>query len=199
MSSLASFCRPETFLFSSQKCSARLGGLSLHRRAIRECLRFALPHAEVQRILLVTFEQQPTTNRNRKKTRISFCIERLILRLQCQANHSSLPSGPVLRSGVLQSSFAVLTFANIRIGHLLVDRLEEITVLFVITDDGSTLRKYSLLANEQLCLLEQMELKPTTDDEDWKVNRAEFLAETVREARRKKRVVELLFSTRKNC
>jgi hypothetical protein len=74
-----------------------------------------------------------------------------------------------------------LTFENIRIGHLLVDRLDEITVFFVITTDGLTLRKYSLLGNDQqLCLVEQMELKSSTrSDDDWRVNRAEFLSATV--------------------
>lgn len=115
----------------------------------------------------------------------------------------SLPSGPVLRSGVLHASIGALTFENIRIGHLLVDRLDEsITVFFVITADGLTLRKYSLLGNEQLCLLEQMELKSSSgSDDDWRVNRAEFLSETVGTREREKRAsrerVSPLF--RENC
>jgi hypothetical protein len=92
---------------------------------------------------------------------------------------SSILSGPVLRSGILQSSFDALIFDDIRIGHLLVDQLNDITILFVITLDGLLLRKYSLL-NNQLCLLEQMELKPPVIlINHWKINKAEFISQTV--------------------
>ena len=70
------------------------------------------------------------------------------------------PLGPVLRSGVLQPSFNALVLNDVHIGHLLVDQLNGITVLFVITLDGLWLRKYSLLADQTLCLLEQIDLKP---------------------------------------
>ena len=102
--------------------------------------------------------------------------------LQCEPNQSNeipLHSGPVLRSGVLQSSFDALTLENLRIGHLLIDHFDNITILFVITLDGLTLRKYSFF-NNQLCLIEHIELKPTNIPENqWKINRAEFILETV--------------------
>jgi hypothetical protein len=45
--------------------------------------------------------------------------------------------------------------------------------------DGLWLRKYSLL-NNQLCLLEIIELKPSMIlGNDWKVNKAEFISQTV--------------------
>ena len=102
--------------------------------------------------------------------------------VQCEPHQSSeipLPSGPVLRSGVLQSSFEALPLDNIRIGQLLIDRINDITIFFVITLNGFELRKYSLI-NHELCLLEQIQLKPTTiPDNQWKINQAEFLSERV--------------------
>jgi hypothetical protein len=93
---------------------------------------------------------------------------------------SSFPSGLVLRSGILQSSFDVLVFDDIRIGHLFVDQFNDITILFVITLDGLSLRKYSLLINQNLCLLENIPLKsPSIPIENWKVNKAEFISKTV--------------------
>jgi hypothetical protein len=93
----------------------------------------------------------------------------------------SLPSGPVLRSGVLQSSFDALMLDDIRIGHLLVDQFNDVTILFVISMDGLWLRKYSLLINKNLCLLEQIPLKPPFIlAENWKVNKAEFISKTVK-------------------
>ena len=90
-----------------------------------------------------------------------------------------MPSSPVLRSGVLQTSFEAVALENIRIGHLLIDRVDDVTVLFVVTLNGLELRKYSLIVN-QLCLLERMELKPpNVPDEQWKVNHAEFISERV--------------------
>jgi hypothetical protein len=104
---------------------------------------------------------------------------------QCEFNPfndiSPLPSGPVLRSGVLQSAFDALVLDNIRIGHLLVDQFNDITILFVITLDGLWLRKYSLLINKNLCLIEEIPLKPPMILADnWKVNKAEFISKTVR-------------------
>ena len=65
----------------------------------------------------------------------------------------------------------------------MIDRFNDVTILFVITLDGRSMRKYSLLPNQQLCFLEQVELKPPTiPDNEWKVNRAELIAETVRES-----------------
>lgn len=91
-----------------------------------------------------------------------------------------LPSGPVLRSGVLQSTVEALTLDNIRIGHLLVDQFDDITILFVITNDGLFLKKYSLLSDHGLCLIENLELRPPhLSNNQWKVNRAEFIHETV--------------------
>jgi len=73
----------------------------------------------------------------------------------------------------------ILTLDNIRIGHLLIDHLNDITILFVITFDGLLLRKYSLI-NNQLCLIEQIQLKPRNISENqWKINKAEFISETV--------------------
>ncbi|CAF3565382.1 unnamed protein product [Adineta steineri] len=99
---------------------------------------------------------------------------------KCEPNQSSnipSPSGPVLRSDVLQSSFDVLTLENIRIGHLLVDHFNGITIIFVITFDGLELRKYTLI-NNQLCLIEQIQLKPPDIlDNQWKINKAEFISE----------------------
>jgi hypothetical protein len=93
---------------------------------------------------------------------------------------SSFPSGLVFRSGILQSSFDALVFDDIRIGHLFVDQFNDITVLFVITLDGLWLRKYSLLNNQNLCLLEKIPLKsPNISIENWKVNKAEFISKTV--------------------
>ena len=113
---------------------------------------------------------------------------------QCEPNQSNeipLPSGPVLQSGVLQSSFETLTFENIRIGHLFVDHFQNMTIIFVITLDGLSLRKYSLV-NNQLCLIEHIQLKPTNiSDEQWKINRVEFLSETVRNIhKRRKKMFE---------
>ena len=109
---------------------------------------------------------------------------------QCEPNQSNeipLPSGPVLQSGVLQSSFETLTFENIRIGHLFVDHFQNMTIIFVITLDGLSLRKYSLV-NNQLCLIEHIQLKPTNiSDEQWKINRVEFLSETVRNIHKRRR------------
>ncbi len=94
---------------------------------------------------------------------------------------SPIPSGPVLRSGVLQSSFDAIILDDIRIGHLLVDQLNDITILFVITLDGLWLRKYSLLTNKKLCLIEQIQLKPPMISlNDWRVNKAEFISKTVK-------------------
>jgi hypothetical protein len=96
---------------------------------------------------------------------------------------SPLPSGAVLRSGVLQSSLDALILDDIRIGHLLVDQLNDITIIFVITLDGLWLRKYSLLINQKLCLIEQITLKPPMiSEENWKVNKAEFISKTVRKS-----------------
>lgn len=93
----------------------------------------------------------------------------------------SYPSGPVLRSGVLQSAFDALILDDIRIGHLLVDQFNDITILFVVTMDGLWLRKYSLLTNKNLCLIEQILLKPAMIlEENWKVNKVEFISKTVR-------------------
>ncbi|CAF2146086.1 unnamed protein product [Rotaria magnacalcarata] len=90
-------------------------------------------------------------------------------------------SGPVLRSKVLQSSFNALILDDIRIGHLLVDHFNDLTILFVITLDGLWLRKYSLIVHEndkQLCLIEQIELKPSMiSSDEWKVNKAEFISQ----------------------
>jgi len=73
----------------------------------------------------------------------------------------------------------ILTLDNIRIGHLLIDHLNDITILFVITFDGLLLRKYSLI-NNQLCLIEQIQLKPINIPENqWKINKVEFISETV--------------------
>jgi hypothetical protein len=92
-----------------------------------------------------------------------------------------IPPGPILRSGVLQSSSDALILDDIRIGHLLVDQFNDITILFVITLDGLWLRKYSLLTNKNLCLLEQIELKPPMISlNEWKVNKAELIPKTVR-------------------
>ncbi len=104
---------------------------------------------------------------------------------QCESNPSddmsSFPSGPVLRSGVLQSSVNALILDDIRIGHLLVDQFDDITILFVVTMDSLWLRKYSLLINKNLCLLEQIPLKPPRiSAETWKVNKVEFISKTVR-------------------
>jgi hypothetical protein len=86
----------------------------------------------------------------------------------------------VLRSEVLRSAFDALVLDGIRIGHLLADQIDNVTMLFVITLDGLWLRKYSLLSNNQLCFLEQIELKPTDVlKEQWKVNRVEWIATTV--------------------
>jgi hypothetical protein len=105
---------------------------------------------------------------------------------------SSLPSGPVLRSGVLQSSVDAFILDDIRIGHLLVDQFDDITILFVVTMDGLWLRKYSLLINKNLCLLEQIPIKsPKISAENWKVNKAEFISKTVRKY--------FLSSKKKNC
>ncbi|CAF1551949.1 unnamed protein product [Adineta ricciae] len=94
-------------------------------------------------------------------------------------DESMTPLGPVLRSGVLQPSFNALVLDNIHIGHLLVDQLNGITVLFVITLDGLWLRKYSLLSDQTLCLLEQIDLKPPMISiENWKINKAEMIAKT---------------------
>jgi hypothetical protein len=91
-----------------------------------------------------------------------------------------MPSAPVLRSGVLHSSFNPFTLENIRIGHLLIDHFNDITILFVITLNGLELRKYSSI-NNQLCLIEQIQLKPTNIPENqWKINKAEFIPETVK-------------------
>ncbi|UJR23891.1 hypothetical protein I4U23_026863 [Adineta vaga] len=74
-------------------------------------------------------------------------------------NESMIPSGPVLRSGVLQSSLDALIFDDIRIGHLLIDRFNDITVLFVIT------------------LV--IDLKPPMIlSENWKINKAELISKT---------------------
>ena len=104
--------------------------------------------------------------------------------LQCDKSPSTneipLPSGPVLRSGVLQSSFDALTFANLRISHLLIDYVDDVTILFVITFDEPSLRKYSLLSNQQLCFLEQLQLRATSAEEHWRVNKAELIGETVK-------------------
>ncbi|CAF3442509.1 unnamed protein product [Rotaria sp. Silwood1] len=105
---------------------------------------------------------------------------------KCESNSSyeipSTPSGRVLRSGVLKSSFDALILDDIRIGHLLVDHFYDVTVVFVITLDGLWLRKYSLITNEndkKLCLIEQIELKPSMiSSNDWKVNKAEFISKT---------------------
>ena len=106
----------------------------------------------------------------------------MLFLLQCernQVNKHEISSQPVLRSGVLQSSFDVLTLDDIHIGHLLVNQVNKITVLFVVTLDGLFLRKYSLI-NNQLCLIEQIELKPTHIlNDQWKINKAEFILETV--------------------
>ncbi|CAF4315487.1 unnamed protein product, partial [Rotaria sp. Silwood2] len=104
----------------------------------------------------------------------------------CEPNSSndisSIASGRVLRSGVLQSSFDALILDDIRIGHLLVDHFYDVTVFFIITLDGLWLRKYSLITNEndkKLCLIEQIELKPSMiSSNDWKVNKAEFISKT---------------------
>ncbi|CAF1267399.1 unnamed protein product [Adineta steineri] len=102
---------------------------------------------------------------------------------KCESNQSnnisSIPLGPVLRSGVLQSSFDALVFDDIHIGHLLVDQLNDITILFVITLDGLWLRKYSLLLDRKLCLIEQIQLKPPMiSANSWKINKAEFISKT---------------------
>ncbi|CAF4416781.1 unnamed protein product, partial [Rotaria sp. Silwood2] len=105
---------------------------------------------------------------------------------KCEPNSSndisSIASGRVLRSGVLQSSFDALILDDIRIGHLLVDHFYDVTVFFIITLDGLWLRKYSLITNEndkKLCLIEQIELKPSMiSSNDWKVNKAEFISKT---------------------
>jgi hypothetical protein len=58
--------------------------------------------------------------------------------------------------------------------------LNDITIFFVITFDSLLLRKYSSI-NNQLCLIEQIELKPTNIPENqWKINKAEFISETVK-------------------
>lgn len=99
---------------------------------------------------------------------------------ECESNDS--PSGPVLRSGILQSRLDTILLENIRIGHLLVDQLNELTVLFVITLDGLRLRKYSLLSNQKLCFLEERLLKPPMiEDRHWKINKAELIIKTVRQ------------------
>lgn len=107
-----------------------------------------------------------------------------VVSLQCDkspsTNEMPLPSGPVLRSGVLQSSFDALTFANLRISHLLIDYVDDVTILFVITFDGPSLRKYSLLSNQQLCLLEHLQLQATSSEANWRVNKAELISETVK-------------------
>ncbi|CAF1259554.1 unnamed protein product [Rotaria magnacalcarata] len=96
-----------------------------------------------------------------------------------QSNENLVSSGPVLQSGVLQSSYDALTLDNIRIGHLLINHFYDITILFVITDDSLVLRKYSLINNQQLCLIEHIQLKPTnTPHHQWKINKAEFILET---------------------
>lgn len=47
--------------------------------------------------------------------------------------------------------------------------------------DGLSLRKYSLLNNKNLCLIEQISLKPlTVSDENWKINQVEFISKTVK-------------------
>ena len=69
---------------------------------------------------------------------------------------------------------------NIRIGHLLVDQLNDVTILFVITKDGLRLRKYSLLTNQKLCFLEELLLKSSEiPDKNWKVNQVELMTKTV--------------------
>jgi hypothetical protein len=65
-------------------------------------------------------------------------------------------------------------------GHLFVDQFNDMTILFVITLNGLSLRKYSLLNNKNLCLLEKIPLKsPSISIENWKVNKAEFISKTV--------------------
>lgn len=102
--------------------------------------------------------------------------------VQCepnQSNENGYVSGRVLRSGVLHSSSDALTFDDIRIGHLFTDHFNGITIYFVITSDSLFLRKYSLIQN-QLCLIEQVPLKPVDlPDDQWKINRAEFIFERV--------------------
>ncbi|CAF0757959.1 unnamed protein product [Rotaria sordida] len=102
--------------------------------------------------------------------------------LNSSNNISSIPSGRVLRSGVLQSSFDALILDDIRIGHLLVDHFYDVTIFFVITLDDLWLRKYSLITNEnnkKLCLIEQIELKPSMiSSNDWKINKVEFISKT---------------------
>lgn len=73
-----------------------------------------------------------------------------------------------------------LVLDNIRIGHLLIDHINDITIVFVITHDSLVLRKYSLI-NNQLCLIEHIQLKPTNISEDqWKIRKAELITETVK-------------------
>lgn len=94
------------------------------------------------------------------------------------------PSGHILRSGVFQSSVDTLILDDIRIGHLLVDHFDDITIFFVITLDGFWLRKYSLIVTEndkKLCLIEQIQLKPPLiSSNNWQVNKAEFIMQTVK-------------------
>jgi len=79
-----------------------------------------------------------------------------------------------------------LTFDDIRIGHLLIDQFDDFTILFVFTFDGLWLRKYSLLKNEKLCLIEQIPLKsPTIVEDNWKINQVEFISQTVRRSSQK--------------
>ncbi|CAF3351512.1 unnamed protein product [Rotaria sp. Silwood1] len=95
-----------------------------------------------------------------------------------QSNENLISSGPILRSGVLYSSYDPLILDNIRIGHLLINNFNDITILFVITFDSLVLRKYSLI-NKQLCLIEHIQLKPINIPENqWKINKAEFILET---------------------
>jgi hypothetical protein len=55
-----------------------------------------------------------------------------------------------------------------------------VTILFVITLDGLLLKKYSLV-NNQLCFIEQIQLKPMNiTDNQWKINKVEFISETVK-------------------
>ena len=102
---------------------------------------------------------------------------------ECESNDiPSVPFGPVLRSGILQSTLDTILLENIRIGHLLVDQLNDLTILFVITLDGLRLRKYSLLINQKLCFLEEMPLKPPEiEHKYWKINKAELITKTVRQ------------------